>query len=57
LYSLRLAAGLTQTHLARRAGLRVSTLGNYERGVCRPRRPALARLARVLGTELLASAG
>jgi DNA-binding XRE family transcriptional regulator len=52
LRSLRLAAGLTQTDLARRCGVNPNTLGQCERG----RRPApstLEKLVRVLGPDVV----
>jgi DNA-binding XRE family transcriptional regulator len=49
LKSHRLAAGLTQPELARRAGVAVRSIAGYERGEVRPKGKTLARLARVLG--------
>jgi transcriptional regulator with XRE-family HTH domain len=56
LQALRLAAGLTQTQLNRRAGLARGTVWRYERYGHTPRSRNLARLARVL-PGLVAGAG
>jgi transcriptional regulator with XRE-family HTH domain len=55
LTSYRLAAGLTQAELARRAGLATSTVSGYERVGGVPREATLARLTRVLGPGLAAT--
>jgi transcriptional regulator with XRE-family HTH domain len=52
LRSHRLAAGLTQVDLARRAGVVERSIGSYERGEKAPGVRILARLARVLGPGL-----
>jgi transcriptional regulator with XRE-family HTH domain len=57
LRSLRLAAGLTQTALARRAGLCVGSVRDYERGRDEPRWANLMKLLHVLGFDLLADSG
>ena len=52
---LRLAANLTQTELAARAGVAIGTVNRIERGTARPTLPALAGLAAALGCELVVS--
>jgi transcriptional regulator with XRE-family HTH domain len=54
LRSLRLAAGLTQTALAERAGLCVGSVRDYERARDEPRWRSLIKLLRVVGLDLLA---
>jgi transcriptional regulator with XRE-family HTH domain len=49
LKAFRLAAGLLQKELARKAGVREPTIAAYEQARFRPRPTALARLARALG--------
>jgi transcriptional regulator with XRE-family HTH domain len=53
LLALRLAAGLSQVELARRAGLSRMAVAHHERAERTPRPATRARLARVLGPELL----
>src|SRR5262249_56627974 len=48
----RLAAGLSKAELARRAGVNVRTVDNYERG-SQPLWHVLVRLVRVLGPALV----
>ena len=48
LKAFRLAAGLLQKELARKAGVRDEMVRRYEQGHYRPRTAALARLARAL---------
>jgi len=55
LKALRLAAGLSRTELAARSGLAPGSLRAYEDGVRRPHGRSVARLAGVLGEELLSS--
>jgi DNA-binding XRE family transcriptional regulator len=45
----RVAAGLTQTEVARRAGMKQSSLSDLERGRWNPTRPLLVRIAAALG--------
>src|SRR5262249_38386000 len=52
LRALRVAAGLAQLELARRAGTRQPLVGRYERDLVKPRPRALAGLRRVLGEGL-----
>jgi transcriptional regulator with XRE-family HTH domain len=52
LQSLREGAGLSRPELARKAGLPVSTLRNWEGDRGFPGLPALERLARVLGVPV-----
>jgi transcriptional regulator with XRE-family HTH domain len=52
LRGLREAAGLTRAGLARRAGVPVSTLGNWEAERGFPGLPALLRLAGALGVPV-----
>jgi transcriptional regulator with XRE-family HTH domain len=52
LRSHRLAAGLTQVELARRAGVPEQSIGRYERGEKSPGVRILARLFQVLGPGL-----
>lgn len=47
----RLALGLTQEDLARRAGVPLVTVNRIENGHQRPRRQTLLKLARALGAE------
>jgi transcriptional regulator with XRE-family HTH domain len=47
----RIAAGLTSTALASRAGLALSTVSDYENSRRSPRPAFLARLAEALGCE------
>jgi DNA-binding XRE family transcriptional regulator len=49
----RLAAGLTQMELARRAGVEASTLYTYEAGRARPGWDTLVKLVAVLGAGLV----
>jgi hypothetical protein len=53
LRACRLAAGMNRAELGRRTGLRPITLGDYEAARTRPQRATLARLAAVLGGDLL----
>jgi DNA-binding XRE family transcriptional regulator len=53
LRACRLAAGMNKAELARHSGLRPTLLAAYEAGRHRPRPATLARLADVLGSELL----
>src|SRR5262245_51331455 len=53
LRSLRVAAGLTQAELAHTAHVPLGAIANYERGYREPGEEPLARLARVLGPQLL----
>jgi DNA-binding XRE family transcriptional regulator len=55
LRACRLAAGMNRAELGRRAGLRSLALGEYESGKVRPQRATVARLAAVLGRELMAA--
>ena len=48
LMALRLAAGLTQAELARRAGMTLATVCEYRRNKRKPQQHNLAKLARVL---------
>jgi len=48
----RQAAGLTQGALAERAGLRLSTVSDIERGKIDPRLSTLRALATALGTDI-----
>ncbi|WP_216821398.1 helix-turn-helix transcriptional regulator [Tabrizicola sp. TH137] len=48
----RQAAGLTQGALAERAGLRLSTVSDIERGKIDPRLSTLRALANALGTDI-----
>jgi transcriptional regulator with XRE-family HTH domain len=48
LIAARLAAGLTPTELAKRAGLTTSTLANWESGANRPRVDQLGRVLPIL---------
>jgi transcriptional regulator with XRE-family HTH domain len=50
----RLAAGLTQAGLGRRAGLQPMLIAKYEQGKAEPQWRNLAKLIRVLGVELVA---
>jgi HTH-type transcriptional regulator/antitoxin HipB len=50
---LRLARGLTQAALARRARVRQATISDLERGLVNRSVDVLNRIARVLGCELL----
>jgi transcriptional regulator with XRE-family HTH domain len=54
LKSLRAGAGLSQTDLAERAGLGVSTLRHFEYGLKEPTFATLVKLARGLGVSLAA---
>ncbi len=54
LKALRLAAGLSRTELATRSGLAPGSLRAYEDGRRVPQQRSAARLARVLGDDLLA---
>jgi transcriptional regulator with XRE-family HTH domain len=54
LKALRLAAGLSRTELAARSGLAPGSLRAYEDGLRNPHTRSAARLARVLGDDLLA---
>jgi transcriptional regulator with XRE-family HTH domain len=47
----RRARGVSQVELARRAGLRQSTISAYENGVAVPSRDALTRLISALGAD------
>jgi transcriptional regulator with XRE-family HTH domain len=49
LKTFRLAAGLTKAELARKAGVRQTSLSRYEDGWARPRPATFASLARALG--------
>jgi ribosome-binding protein aMBF1 (putative translation factor) len=51
-YHARIAAGLTQTELARLAGTRQSVISNIENGGQVPTVPMLWRVARALGRDL-----
>lgn len=51
----RLAAGLTQTRLARRAGTSQAMVARYETGAASPTVAALQRLLRAAGHELVIS--
>jgi transcriptional regulator with XRE-family HTH domain len=55
LTALRLAAGLSRTELATRSGVAPGSLRAYEDGSRNPHRRSAARLADVLGEDLLAS--
>ena len=48
----RLAAGLTQAALARRAGTSQPTLSQYEAGLREPRAETLRRIVRAAGADL-----
>jgi transcriptional regulator with XRE-family HTH domain len=52
LRAYRLAAGLTPSELARRAGVRPPSIADHEEGWARPRPATLARLAAALGAPL-----
>src|SRR4051794_17648019 len=52
LTALRLAAGLTQRELARRAGLQSSVLCAYERGTRMPGTDAFMRIVRAAGGDV-----
>jgi DNA-binding XRE family transcriptional regulator len=52
LVAWRQAAGLTQGALAERAGLRLSTVSDIERGKIDPRLSTLRALADALGTDI-----
>jgi transcriptional regulator with XRE-family HTH domain len=54
LKALRLAAGLSRTELAERSGVAPASLRAYEDGLRKPQGRSAARLARVLGDDLLA---
>jgi transcriptional regulator with XRE-family HTH domain len=49
---LRVQQGLSQTELARRAGMTQPAVARFEAGGTVPTLPVLERLARSLGTEL-----
>lgn len=49
LRTARLRVGLTQSELADRVGVHVRSIGNWERGVCRPSRFMLSWLQAVIG--------
>jgi len=49
---LRRARGLSQTELAKRAGISIDSLRNWEQGRVLPRIDAAHRLARALGVSL-----
>jgi transcriptional regulator with XRE-family HTH domain len=51
---LRLAAGLTQAGLGRRAGLQPMLIAKYEQGKAEPQWRNLAKLIRILGVRLVA---
>jgi len=53
LKALRLAAGLSRTELAQRSGVAPGSLRAYEDGERSPHGYSVARLARVLGGDLL----
>lgn len=50
--SLRLAMGLTQREVCRRAGVAVSTLSRLESGEAMPTVDVLARISEVVGARL-----
>jgi transcriptional regulator with XRE-family HTH domain len=52
LKALRVEKGLTQTDLASRAGIGISTMRQYEYGLREPTYGTLLQLARALGVEL-----
>jgi transcriptional regulator with XRE-family HTH domain len=54
LKALRLAAGLSRTELAARSGVAPASLRAYEDDLRKPQGRSAARLARVLGDDLLA---
>src|SRR5262249_32265361 len=54
LQAIRLAAGLTQRELAQHCGLCSRAVMLFEQGGQRPSRSSLAKLVRVLGSNLLA---
>jgi transcriptional regulator with XRE-family HTH domain len=53
LKALRLAAGLSRTELAQRTGIAPGSLSAYEEALRKPQDRSAARLAHVLGEELL----
>lgn len=52
LLALRLAAGMTQAELAKRAGLSQADVSRYERGLGNPTRTTIEGIAAVLGAHL-----
>lgn len=48
----RLVAGITQADLAGRLGVTAGSIGQWEKGITRPRPARLKRLAAVLGTTV-----
>jgi transcriptional regulator with XRE-family HTH domain len=52
LQGYRLKAGITQAELARRSGLPLRSIQNWEAGHRNPRPEALLRLARVVGVSM-----
>jgi transcriptional regulator with XRE-family HTH domain len=57
LQDLRLSAGLSQSQLARAAGIPTGSLKNWEQGLRLPRLDAAYRLAKALGITLDLLAG
>jgi transcriptional regulator with XRE-family HTH domain len=52
LHRMRERAGLSQSELAKKAGVPVRSIQNWEQGHRRPRAPALLDLARALGVAV-----
>lgn len=52
LRTVRTAAGLTQTELARRIGVNQSSIADWERGKCYPKTGSAIKLARALQCSL-----
>lgn len=52
LLALRLAAGMTQAELAKRAGLSQADISRYERGLGNPTRTTIEGIAAALGAHL-----